>query len=123
VGPDGEPWGNLFINALLFDEINLDVLICKISFFFFLIEGFDLSGFPLSGFIRPPCILSQSLTVNLFIKLLSLFHNVVHIDFLKSQTLQTLTKFVEKTIYIYNTKYIQYKSTSCDVSNDIYLAF
>lgn len=45
----------------------------------------------------------------------------MHIDFLLCQTLQTLTKFIEKNIYIHNTEYIQYENISCDVSNDMYL--
>ena len=42
---------------------------------------------------------------------------------LKKQTMQTLTKFIEETIYMYNTKYIKYETTSYDESNDICLIF
>jgi hypothetical protein len=42
-------------------------------------------------FVLPPC------------------HNLLHIRFFWSQTLSTLTKFIEKNIYIYNTKYIPYE--------------
>lgn len=51
------------------------------------------------------------------------FHNIVHIDFLKSQILETLTKFIERTIYIYNNKYIQCENRSYDVCSDMYLVF
>lgn len=34
------------------------------------------------------------------------FHNVVHINFLESQTKQNLTEFTKKAIYIYNSKHI-----------------
>ena len=36
---------------------------------------------------------------------------------------QTLTNFIEKTIYVYNTKYIKYETASYDESNDIYECF
>ena len=47
----------------------------------------------------------------------------MHIDFLKSQTKETLTEFIEKTIYIYNFKHTQLKNITDDVSNDMYLVF
>ena len=47
----------------------------------------------------------------------------MHIDFLKSQTKETLTEFIEKTIYIYNFKHIQHKNTINHVSNDMHLVF
>ena len=52
------------------------------------------------------------------------FHNIVPIGFLKKQNLQTFTKFIEKIIYAYNTKYyIKYEATSYDESNDISYMF
>ena len=46
-----------------------------------------------------------------YILLLPPFHNVVHIDFLKSQTSQTLNQFIEKNIYILNVKPISLDSS------------
>ena len=51
------------------------------------------------------------------------FHNVVPIDFSESQTLWTLTKCIEKIVYIYNTKHVQSENTTHYVSNDVHLVF
>jgi hypothetical protein len=45
--------------------------------------------------------------------------NIV-ISFSKSQTMQFLTKFIKKIIFIYNTKYIPYKNIHHDESNSIW---
>jgi hypothetical protein len=51
------------------------------------------------------------------------FHDVVHISFFKSQTMQSLTFFIEKIIYVYNTKCIPYESIHHNESNGIDLVF
>ena len=56
-------------------------------------------------------------------QLLPPFHNVVPIDFCESQTLPTLTKYIDKIIYIYNTKHVYSKNITHDVSNDVHLIF
>lgn len=58
-----------------------------------------------------------------FLILPPLSHNIARIGFLKSQISQTLTKFIEKVIYIYNTKYIPYENIFQDESNVIDLVF
>ena len=55
--------------------------------------------------------------------LLPPFHNVVPIDFYKSQTLPTLTKCIEKIVYIYNTKHVYFENITHDVSNEMHLVF
>ena len=51
------------------------------------------------------------------------FHNVMPIDLCGSQTLPTLTKCVEKTVYIYNTKHVHSENITHDVLNDVHLIF
>ena len=51
------------------------------------------------------------------------FHNVVPIDICGSQTLLTLTKCIEKTVYIYNAKHVHSENITHDVSNDVHLVF
>jgi hypothetical protein len=50
-------------------------------------------------------------------------HNIVRIGFRKSQTSLTLTKFIEKIIYIYNTECIPYLNMLDDESDSIDLRF
>ena len=64
-----------------------------------------------------------TLPVPATVVVLPLFHNVVPIDFCKSQTLPTLTKCIEKTVYIYNTKHVHSENITHDVSNDVHLVF
>lgn len=50
-------------------------------------------------------------------KILAMLHHVVAINFVKSPTLQFLMEFIEISIYINNTKYIQYECVSHDEPN------
>lgn len=46
------------------------------------------------------------------------FHNVVPIDFCESRTLPTLTKYIEKTVYVYNIKHVHFENLTHNVSNE-----
>lgn len=55
--------------------------------------------------------------------LLPLSHNIVRIGFRESQATQTLTKFIDKMIHIYNTWYIPYDNIFHDTYNGNDLVF
>ena len=56
-------------------------------------------------------------------KVLPPSNNIVRTGCLKSQRSHTLTKFIEKIIYIYNTNNIPYENIVPDESNDTHLVF